>query len=64
MRSVEVHIDELVLDGFDPGDGAAMSDAIGAEFARRVESGEIPAAIEPGAVAQQVVSGIETGSTE
>ena len=43
-RSIDLHIDELVLHGFAPGDRYAIAEAVERELARLFAKGDMPAA--------------------
>ncbi|HXJ64321.1 MAG TPA: hypothetical protein VNN79_11250 [Actinomycetota bacterium] len=44
-RPVELHIDELVLEGFDPGDVTAVADGMREQLARRLAERGVPESV-------------------
>ena len=64
-RAIEVHIEELVLDGFAPRDRLAIADAVEAELTRLIADGGVGTLGERPAAVERVQAGsfrAETGA--
>jgi hypothetical protein len=59
-RAIEVHIDELVLHGFDPADRHRIGDAVQIELVRLLESRELARSISRGASIERLDGGAIT----
>ena len=55
--NLRVHIGELVLHGFPPGDRARIADAVQAELARLFTEGGVPAALTTGGAVERIDAG-------
>jgi hypothetical protein len=62
--NLHVHIEELVLHGFAPGDRAAIGETVQAELGRLFRESGVPPALAEGGAADRLAAGsFETGAT-